>query len=100
MPCYNEEEAIAIFYEETDKVSRKLRDYEFEFIFVNNGSKDNSISIMKSLAQKDDRVKYANFLKNLCTRKMKNLLPYFIHNIFPAPGMQHFFSCHSSKNMI
>lgn len=64
VPCYNEEEAIELFYTETDKVSQKLKDYEFEFIFVNDGSKDNSISIMKNLAQKDERVKYINFSRN------------------------------------
>ncbi len=64
VPCYNEEESIELFYNETDKICKKLSDYDFEFIFVNDGSRDNSVAIMKSLAEKDERVKYINFSRN------------------------------------
>ncbi|MBR4949740.1 MAG: glycosyltransferase family 2 protein, partial [Clostridia bacterium] len=64
VPCYNEEESIELFYNETDKICKELSDYEFEFIFVNDGSRDNSVAIMKSLAEKDERVKYINFSRN------------------------------------
>ena len=64
VPCYNEEEAIALFYEEINKTSKEIKDYDFEFIFVNDGSKDNSASIMKELAKKDKRVKFIDFSRN------------------------------------
>ena len=46
VPCYNEEEAIPFFYEEIDKVSKSMKN-DFEFIFVNDGSKDNSLKILQ-----------------------------------------------------
>ncbi len=64
IPCYNEEEAIPLFYEEINKISKDLENYEFEFIFVNDGSKDKSAIIMKKLAKKDKRVKFIDFSRN------------------------------------
>lgn len=64
VPCYNEEEAIPLFYEEINKTSKEIKDYDFEFIFVNDGSKDNSALIMKELAKKDKRVKFIDFSRN------------------------------------
>ena len=64
VPCYNEEEAIPLFYEEINKTSKEIEDYDFEFIFVNDGSKDNSTLIMKELAKKDKRVKFIDFSRN------------------------------------
>lgn len=64
VPCYNEEESIPLFYEEINKTSKEIKDYDFEFIFVNDGSKDNSALIMKGLAKKDKRVKFIDFSRN------------------------------------
>lgn len=64
VPCYNEEESIPLFYEEINKNSKEIKDYDFEFIFVNDGSKDNSALIMKELAKKDKRVKFIDFSRN------------------------------------
>lgn len=64
VPCYNEQEAIPYFYEEVDKVSSSLNDTEFEFLFVNDGSKDNTLNILRELGQKDSRVKYISFSRN------------------------------------
>ncbi len=64
VPCYNEEETIPLFYEEINKTSKEIKDYDFEFIFVNDGSKDNSALIMKELAKKDKRVKFIDFSRN------------------------------------
>lgn len=64
VPCYNEEDAIPIFYREIIKTADELDKYDFEFIFVNDGSKDNSANIMRELAKKDKRVKYIIFSKN------------------------------------
>ena len=63
VPCYNEEQAIPFFYEEINKISKKLK-YDFEFIFVNDGSKDKTINIIKEYAKKDKRVKYIHFSRN------------------------------------
>ena len=63
IPCYNEEEAIPFFYEEINKISKSMKN-DFEFIFVNDGSKDNTIGIIKKYAKKDKRVKYIHFSRN------------------------------------
>lgn len=64
VPCYNEELAIPFFYEEITKTAKSLEKYNFEFIFVNDGSKDKTIDIVKSYAKDDKRVKYINFSRN------------------------------------
>lgn len=63
VPCYNEEPAIPYFYEEINKVSKDMKT-NFEFIFVNDGSKDKTIEVIKKYAKKDKRVKYINFSRN------------------------------------
>ena len=63
IPCYNEEQSIPFFYKEITKITQKLK-YNFEFIFVNDGSKDNTIGIIKKYSKKDKRVKYINFSRN------------------------------------
>ena len=63
VPCYNEEQAIPYFYEEITKIAEKT-EKDFEFIFVNDGSKDNTIDIVKNYAKKDKRVKYIHFSRN------------------------------------
>lgn len=62
--CYNEEEALPLFYEEIKKIANKIVSAEFEFIFVNDGSKDKTLSIIKDLRQKDERVRYISFSRN------------------------------------
>ncbi len=64
VPCYNEEEMLPLFYEEITKVAAKMQDVDFEFIFVNDGSKDNTLKLMRGLAKKDERVKYISFSRN------------------------------------
>ncbi|WP_304747748.1 glycosyltransferase family 2 protein [Dubosiella newyorkensis] len=64
VPCYNEEEAIPFFYKEMDRVSKLMNEFDFEFIFVDDGSKDSTLEIAKKLAQQDGRVKYISFSRN------------------------------------
>ena len=64
VPIYNEEEAIPIFYEEIKKISKKLKEYKFEYIFVEDGSKDNSLNILKDLSKKDKDVRFLSFSRN------------------------------------
>ena len=65
VPCYNEEEAIPIFYREALKVIEQLKDeFEFEFCFVDDGSKDGTLQCFKDLRVKDERVHYVSFSRN------------------------------------
>ena len=63
VPCYNEEQAIPFFYEEIIKLKEKMK-VNFEYIFVNDGSKDNTINVLKDYAKKDKSVKYIHFSRN------------------------------------
>ena len=65
VPCYNEQEAIPIFYNEISKTADSLRQKaEIQILFVNDGSKDASLAEMKKLAEQDSRVKYVSFSRN------------------------------------
>lgn len=64
VPCYNEEEAMPIFYEEICKVAKKMKKVDFEFIFVNDGSKDHTLDVARDLHKKDERVRYVSFSRN------------------------------------
>ena len=64
VPCYNEEAVIRLYYEEMNKVTELLTDYDFELIFVNDGSKDGTLGILKEFASKDNRVKFISFSRN------------------------------------
>ena len=58
VPCYNEEESLPIFYKEINKVAAELKDVLFEFLFINDGSSDNTLKILRKLAKKDKRARY------------------------------------------
>lgn len=64
VPCYNEQEVLPMFYEELNKVMKKLDNVELELILVNDGSKDNTLKEFKELANKDERVRYISFSRN------------------------------------
>lgn len=65
VPCYNEKESLPIFYEEMQKIVEKMADRAiFEFVLVNDGSKDNTLEIIRDLAKKDKNVKYISFSRN------------------------------------
>ena len=64
VPCYNEEEAMPIFYEEIVKVAKEMKKVEFEFIFVNDGSRDKTLEVARELHKKDERVRYVSFSRN------------------------------------
>lgn len=63
VPCYNEQAALPIFYEETLKVLEKT-DCEYELIFVDDGSKDNTLQILKGFAKDNSDVTYISFSRN------------------------------------
>ena len=64
VPCYNEEETVDIYYNEMMKYISNMPELEFEFIFVDDGSKDNTLQVIKNLSNKDERVKYVSFSRN------------------------------------
>lgn len=64
VPCYNEEEALPYFYDEITKIEKKMDNFDFELILVDDGSKDKTLDEMKKLAQLDSRVKYISFSRN------------------------------------
>lgn len=65
VPCYNEEESLPLFYKEVNKVTETMKaKAEFEFVFVNDGSKDNTLEELRNLAKKDKRVRYISFSRN------------------------------------
>lgn len=64
VPCYNEEETISLFYKEINKLTTKMIDAIFEILFVDDGSDDNTLKIIKQLYLKDKRIKYLSFSRN------------------------------------
>lgn len=63
VPCYNEQEALPLFYAETVKVVKGIG-CGYEFVFVNDGSRDDTLVILKGLAARDEHVKYLSFSRN------------------------------------
>lgn len=64
-PCYNEEPMLRMFYQAVEqRVFSKLPEYDFELLLVNDGSRDGTLSIIRELAQADERVKYVSFSRN------------------------------------
>ena len=64
VPCYNEEEALPFLYEALCKVMDDCPKYSYELIFVNDGSKDKTLQVLKDMAAKDKRVRYISFSRN------------------------------------
>lgn len=64
VPCYNEEAVLPAFYDEMMHVADGCADYEFEILFVNDGSRDETQNIIESFAKKDERIKYVSFSRN------------------------------------
>ena len=64
VPCYNEEEGLEHFVNETNKVIDSLPDYKFRYILVNDGSRDKTYLVMKNLAKRFRNIKYISFSRN------------------------------------
>lgn len=64
VPCYNEYESLELFYAETTRVIRGMDGVEFELLFIDDGSKDGTLTRIKELAQRDERVFYVSFSRN------------------------------------
>ena len=64
VPCYNEEASLHFFYEEMERVAALMPDNSFEYLFVDDGSKDKTMQVIRELQQKDEKVKYVSFSRN------------------------------------
>ncbi|HJE97112.1 MAG TPA: glycosyltransferase family 2 protein [Ligilactobacillus acidipiscis] len=65
VPCFNEEESIPLFYKEVEKVKSKLRGYELEYLFINDGSKDKTLEVLKKLQKEhEEDIHYISFSRN------------------------------------
>ena len=64
VPCYNEEKSIPLLYPELKKIMEGQPSYDWEVLFVNDGSKDNTLSQIKSLRKEDVRINFVNLSRN------------------------------------
>ncbi|MBQ8815067.1 MAG: glycosyltransferase family 2 protein [Lachnospiraceae bacterium] len=64
VPCYNEEEVLHAFYRETHHVTDSMKNYSFTYIFVDDGSRDHTLPIMRELAEQNPDVRYISFSRN------------------------------------
>jgi glycosyltransferase involved in cell wall biosynthesis len=64
VPCYNEGEVVNMFFDEAKRVTDAITGYEFGFIFVDDGSSDNTLELLQALSEKHDSVKYISFSRN------------------------------------
>ncbi len=62
--CYNEEESLPLFYEAVTKVLESIKKINYEIIFVNDGSKDKTLKVIKDLHEKDKNIRYVSFSRN------------------------------------
>lgn len=64
VPCYNESEVVNLFFDEAKKVADSINGYEFGYIFIDDGSSDNTLELLKGLAEEHKNVKYISFSRN------------------------------------
>ncbi len=64
VPCYNEEDVLELFNVEMEKLRKELKNVTLEVIYINDGSADNTLNILRELAKKDKNNKYISFSKN------------------------------------
>lgn len=64
IPCYNEEAGLGIIYKALTEVSAEMSGYDFEYLFINDGSKDGTLGLITQFASEDPRVKYISFSRN------------------------------------
>ena len=64
VPCYNEEKSLPLLYEALEKVARENASYEWEFLFINDGSRDNTLAVLEQLRAKDERCCYVDLSRN------------------------------------
>ena len=64
VPCFNEEESIPLFYAEIEKIAPQLENARVEYVFVDDGSRDGTLKVLRELSARSDNVKYLSFSRN------------------------------------
>ena len=64
VPCYNEAQSLTLLHEEISRVISSLEDYKWEILFVNDGSRDNTMEVIHVLREKDSRISYVDLSRN------------------------------------
>ena len=64
VPCYNEQDALQFFYDEVIRLISEMPALRYEFVFIDDGSQDNTLKVLKELQRKDGRIKYFSFSRN------------------------------------
>ena len=67
VPCYNEQESLPLFYKEASRVAEEMgrsHGAEFEFVLIDDGSRDDTLKVMRQLHAEDPRVRYQSFSRN------------------------------------
>ena len=64
VPCYNEEESLSRFYLETLEHVSAIPDTTYEFLFIDDGSRDHTLDILKFLCRNDENCRYFSFSRN------------------------------------
>lgn len=64
VPCYNEAEALPFFFAELDRIIESMPEYDFEAIYVDDGSKDQTLEIVRNRAKEDKRTRFVSFSRN------------------------------------
>lgn len=81
IPCYNEEETLKILYANLNSTAQIMKEYDFEFIFINDGSKDNTLSILKKLAKADSRVIYIYHFQEILEKNLQCMRDFAMHMV-------------------
>ncbi|WP_211170990.1 glycosyltransferase family 2 protein [Bacillus sp. DNRA2] len=64
VPCYNEEQSIDLFFSVVDPILKEISTIDYEVIYVNDGSKDNTEQVMKELSDREPKVRFVSFSRN------------------------------------
>ncbi len=64
VPCYNEQEVLTAYYRETEKIVSRIEGFSFRYIFINDGSQDDTLIMLKGMAAEYSNVKYISFSRN------------------------------------
>ena len=64
IPAYNEQESLPLLYDRMEKLMSNMPNYEFEILFINDGSKDKTLELIKDMRKKDNRICYVDFSRN------------------------------------
>ena len=86
IPAYNEQDSLPFLFERLNNLTNQLQDYEFEILFVNDGSKDKTLELIKEQRKIDNKISYVSFSRNFGKEiAMMAGLDYASMNIIASP---------------